>query len=99
MMTHHAEILDAVRRALEEDIGPGDVTTLACVPERRTATGCFLARETLVVAGTDLLPLIYQLRGGVDELRTERADGTEVNTGEKIAFVRGRARNMLECER
>lgn len=98
-MTEHPEILEALRRALDEDIGSGDVTSRACVPESRQAAGRFLAREPLVLAGVDLLPLIYRLRGGVDELRLEKRDGATLAGGETVAFVRGRARTLLECER
>ncbi len=48
-----------VRLALEEDIGTGDVTSAATVPEARLASGRFLAREPLIVAGLGLLPEIY----------------------------------------
>ena len=48
-----------VERALEEDIGSGDVTTNLCVPADRLATGRFLVRDPIVVAGTELLPLLY----------------------------------------
>lgn len=34
-----------VRIALEEDIGPGDITSRACVPEDRRSRGTYLARE------------------------------------------------------
>ncbi len=98
-MIDHPEIVDAVRRALEEDIGAGDVTTLACIEESRTAAGRFLAREPQVVAGVELLPLIYEMRGGVEELRLEKSSGTPAAPGDTIAFVRGRARTLLECER
>jgi nicotinate-nucleotide pyrophosphorylase (carboxylating) len=88
-----------VRLALEEDIGPGDVTSAACVPETRMANGRFLAREPLIVAGLDLLPEIYALRGGVEELRILKGDGDPCKDGDIIAEVRGRARTLLECER
>lgn len=88
-----------VRLALEEDIGAGDVTTLACVPESRNASGRFLAREPLVIAGLEVLPLIYELRGGVDKLDVLKRDGDSCMDGEVIATVRGRARTLLECER
>jgi nicotinate-nucleotide pyrophosphorylase (carboxylating) len=55
----HPEILDVVRRALAEDIGSGDVTSAACVPPDRQARGRFLAREPLVLAGIELLPLVF----------------------------------------
>ena len=52
-------MIDIVRLALEEDIGSGDVTTEACVPESQMARGRFLAREPLVIAGLDLLRELY----------------------------------------
>lgn len=92
-------IMETLRRALEEDIGPGDVTTKACVPETRTARGRFLAREPLVLAGTPLLPLIYRMRGGVYDLVFLKQDGDRCEDGETIAQVYGRAHTLLECER
>lgn len=95
----HSEIVDAVRRALEEDIGTGDVTTQACIPAERRAAGYFVAREPLVMAGCELLPLIYQIRGGIEELAVLRKDGDLLKDGDRIAEVRGSARTLLECER
>jgi nicotinate-nucleotide pyrophosphorylase (carboxylating) len=95
----HPEIVGAVRRALEEDIGPGDVTTEACVPEGLKARGRFLAREPLIFAGGDLLLTIYNLRGGVDDLAVRKRDGDRCEPDEIIAEVAGRARTLLECER
>ncbi|HUP05197.1 MAG TPA: carboxylating nicotinate-nucleotide diphosphorylase [Bryobacteraceae bacterium] len=92
-------IIETLRRALEEDIGTGDVTTQACVPEARAARGKFLAREPLVLAGTPLLPLIYRLRGGVFDLVILKNDGDRCADGEVIAQVYGRAHTLLECER
>lgn len=93
------EVVDVVHSALEEDIGPGDVTSLACIPDDRLASGTFVARESLVLAGVDLLALIYEARGGVDELVILRKDGDALEDGCPIATVRGRARALLECER
>ena len=98
-ITEHPEIIEAVRRALDEDIGSGDITTAACVPADRTAAGRFLAREPQIVAGVELLALIYHLRGGVDELRIEKASGACAAAGDIIARLRGKARTLLECER
>ena len=68
----HPEILDAVKRALDEDIGPGDVTSEACVPTQLMAHGRFIARQQQIVAGPSCLPEIYQLRGGVEQLHVEK---------------------------
>ncbi|MBV9506270.1 MAG: carboxylating nicotinate-nucleotide diphosphorylase [Acidobacteriia bacterium] len=90
---------EVVRLALEEDIGPGDVTSALCVPAGQKARGRFLARERLVVAGLDLLREIYDARGGVEELKPLCRDGDHVNDGDVLASVAGNARVLLECER
>ena len=95
----HPEILDAVRRALDEDIGRGDVTSEACVPAHCMAHGRFIARQQQIVAGTELLPVIYQMRGGVERLHIEKSGGACAAEGEVIATVRGLARTLLACER
>lgn len=95
----HPDIHETVWRALEEDIGPGDITSESCVPPDRKASGWFSALETLVVAGSELIPLIYQMRGGVEEVSVAVPSGERVEAGRQIAYVRGVARNLLECER
>jgi nicotinate-nucleotide pyrophosphorylase (carboxylating) len=95
----HPEISDVVRRALDEDVGTGDVTSQACIPADRRASGVFLARQPLVLAGVDLLGLIYETRGGVEELSILEQDGATLEDGARIATVRGSARTLLECER
>jgi nicotinate-nucleotide pyrophosphorylase (carboxylating) len=92
-------MIEVVRLALEEDIGSGDVTSQACVPESQKARGRFLAREPLVIAGLGLLAEIYDLRGGVDALTVSKRDGDQCAQGDEIAAVSGRARTLLECER
>jgi nicotinate-nucleotide pyrophosphorylase (carboxylating) len=93
------ELNQIVRQALEEDIGSGDVTTQACVPADRVAAGYFIARESLVLAGTEVLPEIYKIRGGVEDLTVRHRNGDHLREGDCIALVRGRARTLLECER
>jgi nicotinate-nucleotide pyrophosphorylase (carboxylating) len=90
---------EILKLALAEDIGSGDVTTQACVPAGRRASGIFLARQELVIAGLELLPEIYALRGGVESLEIFKSDGDKVRDQEVIAQVAGPARTLLECER
>jgi nicotinate-nucleotide pyrophosphorylase (carboxylating) len=82
-----------VERALEEDIGSGDVTTNLCVPADRLATGRFLVREPIVVAGTELLPLLY------DDIDLRAPSGACLQAGKEIATVRGPAQKLLTRER
>ena len=95
----HPEIVESVRRALAEDIGDGDLTSQLTVPAERQAEGKFFARADITVAGIELLPLIYELRGGVDHLELLKKSGDRAYDGELLAVVRGNARRLLECER
>ena len=95
----HPEVIDAVRRALAEDIGSGDITSAITIPETAAARGTFYARQELALAGIELLAVIYELRGGVEELKLLAASGDRCVDGQALATVRGRARTLLECER
>jgi nicotinate-nucleotide pyrophosphorylase (carboxylating) len=96
----HPEIVDAVRRALAEDVGSGDVTCRAVIPETAGAKGRFYARQPMTVAGVELLPIIYEVHGGaIDELASFVQSGDRVEAGTALARVAGNARTLLECER
>src|SRR5579871_485830 len=84
---------EIVRLALEEDIGTGDVTSAACVPETQLASGRFLAREPLIIAGLELLPEFYR------HVTVHKRDGDACAAGDMIAEVSGPARTLLERER
>ncbi len=95
----HPEILEAVHRALAEDIGDGDITTRLTVAEGRHARGRFFSRDAMVLAGIELLPLIYEARGGVGQLRLLAQSGDRCTDAQVIAEVEGLAATLLECER
>lgn len=90
---------DVVRRALEEDVGDGDLTTAATVDAAAAARGVFLAKEACVVAGLDVAFEVFrQLDAGV-RVDAIRADGTACRAGDTIATVAGPARALLVAER
>ncbi len=90
---HHQEIADAVARAFYEDVGIGDITSEACIPEGLRADGQFIARQKMVVAGVELLDLMF------DKFTMHKRSGEKAEDGEVIATVRARARKMLTRER
>jgi nicotinate-nucleotide pyrophosphorylase (carboxylating) len=93
------EIRRIVELALTEDIGSGDITTRACVEETRAASGVFYARQSMTVAGVELLPLIYQSQGGFTSLELLVSSGARVAADAPLARVAGKARTLLTCER
>jgi nicotinate-nucleotide pyrophosphorylase (carboxylating) len=86
---------DIVQAALEEDIGPGDITTNLCVPADRFARAQIIAREPMVVAGTDLLPRIV----GQNCILQVDLQSAYVQPGIVIAQYTGPARRLLTTER
>lgn len=92
-------IREVVSLALREDIGSGDITTSHCIEHDRQANGRFYAREDLILAGVELLPLIYEARGGVSKLELLHSSGEAIRRDTAVAVVRGRAQTLLECER
>lgn len=94
----HPQVQGAVATALQEDIGPGDVTSNLTVPENLQAVGVFLAKEPFTLAAIELLPLIYEGRGGA-QLEILKNSGSAVQAGDVLARVSSSARTLLACER
>jgi nicotinate-nucleotide pyrophosphorylase (carboxylating) len=93
------EVARAVRAALAEDIGNGDVTTLATVPETSQSTARMVAREALTLAGIEVAEEAFrQLSPGI---RIERClnDGQRAQAGQVILNIDGPTRAILSAER
>jgi nicotinate-nucleotide pyrophosphorylase (carboxylating) len=89
-----------VRAALLEDLGrAGDITTHAVVPAQARAETALVARQPGVVAGLDLAALAFRLIEPAIEIEVERADGTRLQPGDRIAAIDGPARGVLTAER
>jgi len=94
-----AEIRQAVQAALAEDIGSGDATTLATVPETATARAVMRAREPLVVAGLDFAEAAFRELSAAVKIERLAKDGRRVNGGEILLKISGLARAILSAER
>lgn len=88
-----------IRAALEEDVGPGDVTTLATIPEGMVMQAAMVARKPLVVAGLPVVERVYQSLDPAVSLEHLAADGQAIKAGEVLLRVRGPARPILSGER
>jgi len=94
-----ADYRDLVRRALEEDVGSGDVTTEATVDGSQQARGVFVVKAPCVLAGFDVAAETFrQVDPGVTVAR-RRLDGERCAAGDEVAVVTGAARALLVAER
>jgi nicotinate-nucleotide pyrophosphorylase (carboxylating) len=94
-----SEIRAAVKAALAEDVGSGDVTTLSTVPPSLTARAVMRARHRLVVAGTAFAEAAFRALSRKIKIETILRDGQIANAGAAIFSVSGPARPILTAER
>jgi nicotinate-nucleotide pyrophosphorylase (carboxylating) len=92
-------LTELVRKALAEDIGTGDVTTALIVSPTQRSTAQILAREKLVLAGTDAARLAFTQLDPDIRFELNKIDGSTVAPDEEIAVVSGRAAAILSAER
>jgi nicotinate-nucleotide pyrophosphorylase (carboxylating) len=92
---------NAVRSALDEDLGrAGDITTLATIPNNRTATAVFAVRKPGVVSGLPVAEAAFRLIDPSVKFEALVEDGTNVpGNRTPVARVSGNARSILTAER
>jgi nicotinate-nucleotide pyrophosphorylase (carboxylating) len=93
------EIRRAVRLALDEDVGPGDATTLATVPENARARAAFVAREPLTLAGLAFAETAFRELSPQIQFERYHQDGDRLQSNTKALVVSGSARAILTAER
>jgi nicotinate-nucleotide pyrophosphorylase (carboxylating) len=94
-----AQVGTVVRRALSEDIGDGDVTTQCTVPADATLNGRFIAKESGVVAGLEVVGLTFSILDEQVQFAPHVADGEQVEAGCVIGTISGPGRALLSGER
>lgn len=94
-------VAEAVRRALDEDLGPaGDVTTSATVDPGTLASARFVSRQHGVVAGLPAAARAFEEVGsGRVQVEYHHADGDRITPGSVLATVSGPMRDLLTAER
>lgn len=90
---------ELVRRALNEDVGGGDLTTEAIISPAQRARGAIVAKTPCVLAGADVaIEAFRQMDPDVAAIHC-RADGDRCVPGERVLEVTGTARALLSAER
>lgn len=93
------EVQSAVERALREDIGPGDATTLATVPPDSISVASMVARQPLVVSGLSLAEAAFRFLCDDLKITAACADGDRVEAGRELLRIEGPTRAILTGER
>lgn len=96
----NSDILASIGEFLAEDIGRGDITTQACVPEDVRGFGKFLAKEDIVICGLPIAEAVFfHLDEESPEIETTFNEGDAVESGTVFATLKGYADVLLTGER
>jgi nicotinate-nucleotide pyrophosphorylase (carboxylating) len=92
-------IIALIDLALAEDLGGGDITTQATIPEEAWAVAAVRAKEDLVLAGLPVFSAVFDRLGAGVTFEDEKRDSGRVGAGEVITRVSGPAHRLLMGER
>jgi nicotinate-nucleotide pyrophosphorylase (carboxylating) len=84
---------------LQEDIGDGDYSTLACVPANATASAKLLVKENGILAGLEVIKRLHSLYDETITLRCFKNDGDTIKVGDVAFIVSGASQTILTTER
>ena len=88
-----------VRRALSEDLGDGDHTSLACINEDEKSAARLEVRERGILAGISVAKRVFELYDSSLKIEILKDDGDSVIEGDIAFIVKGAARSILSTER
>jgi len=95
----YPELDDFLRRALDEDIGTGDVTTNCCVEDTAKSKGSFYMKEPGIICGLYVAARVFELLDEAVRVDMLASDGDTVSTGAVVAEISGPSRAILTGER
>ena len=90
---------DFLKLALYEDVGTGDITTEATIPEDARIEGRYVAKDDGIICGTEVCRRVFDLVGGDVITEFYKKDGDAVKRDDIIGKVAGNARSVLTGER
>ena len=93
------ELQRLISNAIREDVGPGDYSSLACIPESAKGSAKLLVKDQGIVAGVEFAKMIFKFVDPTLEVETFINDGAEVKYGDVVFHVSGSSQSILKAER
>ena len=88
-----------IANALREDVGDGDHSSLACIPESAEGRAKLLVKDSGVLAGVEFARQVFAAVDPGLQMEVEIPDGREVRPGDISFYVSGSSRSILQAER
>ncbi len=93
------KVKELIKRALDEDIEPGDITTECCIPKQAQGSAILLAKEPCVVCGLPIFELVYQILNQRVKCELQVSDGDFLSTPQVVGTISGPLASILTGER
>jgi nicotinate-nucleotide pyrophosphorylase (carboxylating) len=93
------ELQILIANAIREDVGPGDYSSLACIPATAAGKAKLLVKENGIIAGVALAKMIFEYVDPSLQIETFINDGTAVQYGDVVFHVSGSSQSILKSER
>ncbi|WP_299317664.1 carboxylating nicotinate-nucleotide diphosphorylase [uncultured Maribacter sp.] len=93
------EITLIIANAIREDVGDGDHSSLACIPDTATGKAKLLVKDEGIIAGVDFAELVFYFVDPNLKIEVLIKDGTPVSHGDIVFYVEGSSQSILKAER
>ncbi|WP_299525133.1 carboxylating nicotinate-nucleotide diphosphorylase [uncultured Lutibacter sp.] len=88
-----------ISNAVREDVGGGDYSSLACIPESAQGKAKLLVKEAGIIAGVEFAKRIFKYVDINLQVEALINDGDEVKYGDIVFYVSGSSLSILKAER
>lgn len=88
-----------IANSIREDVGSGDYSSLACIPERANGKAKLLVKEDGIIAGVAFAKMIFEYVDPKLQVETFIEDGAVVKKGDVVFHVSGNSQSILKSER
>lgn len=93
------ELEIVIANAIREDVGPGDYSSLACIPDFASGKAQLLVKEDGIIAGVAFAKMIFNYVDADLQIDTFIEDGAKVKKGDVVFHVSGSSQSILKAER
>lgn len=88
-----------IANAIREDVGDGDHSSLACIPENATGKAKLLVKDVGIIAGVEFAKQVFHYVDKQLKIETLIEDGSKVKYGDIVFYVKGHSQSILKAER
>lgn len=88
-----------ITNAIREDVGDGDHSSLACIPESITGKAKLLVKDEGILAGVEFAKRVFNYVDPNMKVEVLLEDGSRVKYGDIAFYVSGSSQSILKAER